>query len=78
MIDNNLPQMLTLKQLADYRYLMMIKFRVEKHRLELSIANKGASPELDDMIVKCRMLLDTIEEIDQSIREYFCTHGRLN
>ena len=78
MIDNNLPQMLTLRQLAEYRFITVVSFRLAKRRLEMAIATQGASPELDDMIVKCRQLLDTVEEIDDCVREYFVAHGRIN
>ena len=80
MINNNLQQMLTLNQLAEYRYVTVISFRIAKRRLEAAIIvqGQGASPELDDLMVKCKLLLDTIEEIDACLREYFAVNGRLN
>jgi len=79
-INNNLQQMLTLHQLAEYRFVTVISFRLAKRKLEAAIIvqGQGASPELDDLMVKCKMFLDTIEEIDACIREYFAVNGRLN
>ena len=80
MINNNLQQMLTLQQLAEYRFVTVISFRLAKRKLEaaITVEFQGSSPELDDLMMKCKMLVDTIEEIDACLRKYFVANGRLN
>lgn len=71
-------QQLTLKELAEKRFLYTISFRVAKIRLDQELVINHDSPEVHELMTKCDHLLKEIRAIDDCFMAYFRETGRLN
>lgn len=71
-------QMIILTQLAEYRFRVVVSFRIAKHNLNRFIANQGEASELNEYIAKTSALLETLHEIDATFAAYFASDGSVN
>jgi len=78
MKTSSLEQLITLRQLAEYRYVVLVSFKIAKIRIERELATKGLTPEFEELCEKSKTLLETLHEIDATFAAYFKCDGSLN
>mgnify|MGYP000911779657 CR=1 FL=1 len=69
---------IVLAELADKRFLHVVKFKVAKAQYEDVLKGDGSIIQADRLYKKMQDYLEIIGEIDQAIHEIYFLHGRLN